>query len=130
MRALSAKVDGVANNAASGDALSALESRIDTLATALNASTEAGHAVPRELEKLLARHDRGSGAKPVLELNMRHPIVRALARAKAGGHEGDLKELALLLFDQAQILDGEVPDDPAAFAKRLNDFVVRGLATG
>jgi localization factor PodJL len=54
VRALSAKVDGVANNAASGDALSALESRIDTLATALNASTEAGHAVPRELEKLLA----------------------------------------------------------------------------
>ena len=54
VRALSAKVDGVANNAASGDALSVLESRIDTLATALNASTEAGHAVPRELEKLLA----------------------------------------------------------------------------
>ena len=54
VRALSAKVDGVANNAASGHALSALESRIDTLATALNASTEAGHAVPRELEKLLA----------------------------------------------------------------------------
>jgi localization factor PodJL len=54
VRSLSAKVDGVANNAASGHALSALESRIDTLATALNASTEAGHAVPRELEKLLA----------------------------------------------------------------------------
>jgi localization factor PodJL len=54
VRALSAKVDGVANNAASGHALSALESRIDTLATALNASAEAGHAVPRELEKLLA----------------------------------------------------------------------------
>ena len=31
VRALSAKVDGVANNAASGHALSALESRIDTL---------------------------------------------------------------------------------------------------
>jgi molecular chaperone HtpG len=57
---------------------------------------------------------------------MRHPIVRALADAKAGG--GDRDQLALLLFDQAQILDGEVPDDPAAFAKRLNDFVVRGLA--
>jgi localization factor PodJL len=53
VRALSGKVDGVANNAASGHALSALESRIDTLATALNASAEAGHAVPRELEKLL-----------------------------------------------------------------------------
>jgi molecular chaperone HtpG len=86
----------------------------------------AGQGLDRELERLLARHDRGSGAKPVLELNMRHPVVRALARAKEA--DGDLTELSLLLFDQAQILDGEVPDDPAAFARRLNDFVVRGLA--
>ncbi len=54
VRALSAKVDSLADSAASGHALSALENRIDTLANALNASTEAGHAVPRELEKLLA----------------------------------------------------------------------------
>jgi molecular chaperone HtpG len=85
----------------------------------------AGQGLDRELERLLARHDRGSGAKPVLELNMRHPIVRALSRAN--DREADVRDLSLLLFDQAQILDGEVPDDPAAFAKRLNDFVVRGL---
>jgi localization factor PodJL len=54
VRSLAAKVDGLANNAASGHAITALENRIDTLATALNASAEAGHAVPRELEKLLA----------------------------------------------------------------------------
>jgi localization factor PodJL len=54
VRTLAAKVDGVANSAASGQAVSALESRIDTLANALNASTEAGQAVPRELEKLLS----------------------------------------------------------------------------
>ena len=39
---------------ASGHALSALENRIDLLATALNNSTMAGCAVPRELERLLA----------------------------------------------------------------------------
>ncbi|HUC50214.1 MAG TPA: hypothetical protein VMA30_12575 [Xanthobacteraceae bacterium] len=54
VRALAAKVDDFANQAASGQAVSALESRIDTLAKALNASTEAGHAVPKELEKLLS----------------------------------------------------------------------------
>jgi len=53
VRSLAAKVDGLANSAASGYAVSVLESRIDTLANALNASAEAGHAVPRELEKLL-----------------------------------------------------------------------------
>ena len=54
VRALAAKIDDFANQAASGQAVAALESRIDTLADALNASTEAGHAVPRELEKLLS----------------------------------------------------------------------------
>jgi localization factor PodJL len=54
VRALAAKVDTLAGSAASGDAISALEGRIETLTNALNASTEAGHAVPRELEKLLS----------------------------------------------------------------------------
>ena len=54
VRLLAAKVDGVANTAASGQAVSALESRLDTLANALSASSEAGHAVPHELEKLLS----------------------------------------------------------------------------
>ncbi len=51
VRDLAAKVDGLA---ASAPALSALEIRIDRLAGAIDASTEAGHAVPRELEKLLS----------------------------------------------------------------------------
>ncbi|HML07809.1 MAG TPA: hypothetical protein VK430_06730 [Xanthobacteraceae bacterium] len=54
IRAFSGKVDALASSTASGHALSALESRVETLAAALNASAEAGHAVPRELEKLLA----------------------------------------------------------------------------
>jgi molecular chaperone HtpG len=102
--------------------------RASTRLTDSAACLVAGQGLDRELERLLARHDRGSGVKPILELNMRHPIVRALARSNESGSEGDLNELSLLLFDQAQILDGEVPDDPAAFAKRLNDFVVRGLS--
>jgi localization factor PodJL len=54
VRALSAKIDGLAKGAASGHAVSALGTRIDTLADALNASAAAGQAVPRELEKLLS----------------------------------------------------------------------------
>jgi molecular chaperone HtpG len=77
----------------------------------------------RELERLLARANRGSGAKPILELNMRHDLVKAVGRAPSE----EATELANLLLDQAHILDGEVPADPAAFARRLNTFVVRGL---
>jgi hypothetical protein len=54
VRTLSAKVDHVAGGGSNVPTLAALENRIDILASALNASTEAGHAVPRELEKLLS----------------------------------------------------------------------------
>jgi molecular chaperone HtpG len=87
----------------------------------------AGHGPDRELERLLARHQRGAGAKPILELNMRHPLVRAVAHAKLAARDDDVAELSALLLDQAMILDGEAPDDPAAFAARLNRLVVRGL---
>jgi localization factor PodJL len=53
VRSLAGKVDTLASTAASGQSLSALENRIETLTNALTASTEAGTAVPHELEKLL-----------------------------------------------------------------------------
>jgi molecular chaperone HtpG len=81
----------------------------------------------RELERLLARQERGSGAKPVLELNLRHALVQALARSVGDKKESDVADLSALLLAQAQILDGEVPPDPAAFARRINDLIIRGL---
>jgi molecular chaperone HtpG len=87
----------------------------------------AAGARDRELERLLARQDRASGTKPVLELNMRHALVKALAHAVTAKQDGDVADLAAVLLAQAQILDGEVPPDPAAFARRLNDLIVRGL---
>jgi molecular chaperone HtpG len=81
----------------------------------------------RELERLLARQNRGSGAKPILELNMGHDLVKALAAALGEKREADVADIAALLLDQAHILDGEVPADPASFARRLNALVVRGL---
>jgi molecular chaperone HtpG len=80
-----------------------------------------------EIERLLARQNRGVGAKPVLELNMKHALVKAIGSAQQAANESDVSDLSSLLFEQAQILDGEVPDDPAAFAARLNRLVVRGL---
>jgi molecular chaperone HtpG len=91
----------------------------------------AGGAGPdRELDRLLARHKGAAGVKPILELNMRHPLVTALGRAGKDTRAEDANDLAALLFDQACILDGEVPEDPAAFATRLNRLVVRGLTAG
>jgi molecular chaperone HtpG len=87
----------------------------------------AGAGFDRELSRLLARQNPDAGFKPILELNMRHPLVVAVGRAKADARDQDAADLAELLLEQARILDGEVPDDPAAFTARLNRLVVRGL---
>ncbi len=86
-----------------------------------------GKGPDRELGRLLARHNRSPGTKPILELNMRHILVKALARAKKEERETDIADLSALLLEEAQILDGEVPEDPAAFTARLDRLVVRGL---
>jgi len=80
------------------------------------------HGPDRELERLLARANRGVGTKPILEVNLRHPLVASLPQAGEA-----TADLSFLLLEQAQILDGELPDDPAAFASRLNRLVAKGL---
>jgi molecular chaperone HtpG len=50
-----------------------------------------------------------------------------LLNAKQHARDDDVADLSALLFEQAQILDGEVPEDPAAFTARLNRLIVRGL---
>lgn len=81
----------------------------------------------RRLERILGPGNQMPTSLPVLELNMKHRLVRAIADAQSGGQETDVTDLACLLFDQAQILDGEIPGDPAAFAERLNRLIERGL---
>jgi molecular chaperone HtpG len=79
----------------------------------------------RELERILAQQNRGMRTKPILEINLRHALVTAITKAQAGSKVVD--DLSLLLLEQAQILDGELPEDPAAFAARLNRLVLHGL---
>ena len=85
------------------------------------------HGPDLEIERLLSRQSRGVGAKPILELNMKHALVKAIGSAQKSEHGEDVNDLSALLLEQAQILDGEVPDDPAAFAARVNRLVARGL---
>ncbi|GLR87360.1 chaperone protein HtpG [Bradyrhizobium iriomotense] len=83
------------------------------------------HGPSRELERILAQQNRGERSRPILEVNLRHPLVTAITRAPAGSTVID--DLCLLLLEQAQILDGELPEDPSAFAARLNRLVLQGL---
>jgi HSP90 family molecular chaperone len=52
--------------------------------------------------------------KPVLEVNADHPLVKKL--------DGSVHfhDLAHILFDQALLAEGGLPEDPAAYVKRVN----------
>ena len=93
--------------------------RLTTSASCLVAGS---HGPDRELERLLSQQNRGIRTKPILEINLRHPLVAAIGKAE----KLTTDDLSLLLLEQAQILDGELPEDPAAFAARLNRLVLRG----
>jgi molecular chaperone HtpG len=82
------------------------------------------------LERLLRQHGQTTPqSKRILEVNPRHPLIHRLAdKVKGDGNQPDAKEAAYLLLDQARIMEGDNPEDPSAFAKRLSDLVAKGLA--
>ena len=57
-------------------------------------------------------------SKPVLEVNPEHALVKKL--------EGSVHfhDLANILFDQALLAEGGMPDDPAAYVRRVNALLV------
>ena len=55
--------------------------------------------------------------KPILEINAQHPLVKKL---EGSDHFDDL---AHILFDQALLAEGGMPDDPAAYVRRVNQLL-------
>ena len=60
-------------------------------------------------------------AKPILEVNPTHPIVRRLADETDPARFDDWSQI---LFDQATLAEGGHIEDPAAFVKRLNQLML------
>ena len=56
--------------------------------------------------------------KPVLEVNPQHPLVRKL---ESDEHFDDL---AHILFDQALLAESGLPEDPAAYVRRVNALLL------
>jgi molecular chaperone HtpG len=80
------------------------------------------HGLDLTLERLLTRQNAAgvTATAPILEINPAHPLIVALAaRAGGGGAAERVTEAARLLLDQARILEGETPTDPARFAKAM-----------
>ena len=59
--------------------------------------------------------------KPILEVNAQHPLVKKL---EASSETDGFDDLANILFDQALLAEGGLPDDPAAYVRRVNALLV------
>jgi len=84
---------------------------------------------------VLGEHDFGAGmrrilaaagqavpeSKPVLELNVGHPLVKHLDGLADAVR---FKELSLLLYEQAELAEGSQLGNPAEFVQRLNRLLV------
>ncbi|MGH8848835.1 MAG: molecular chaperone HtpG, partial [Polaromonas sp.] len=68
---------------------------------------QAGQAVPE--------------VKPILEVNAQHPLVKKL---EATEDAGNFDDLAHILFDQALLAEGGLPQDPAAYVRRVNALLL------
>ncbi len=76
-----------------------------------------------DLSTQLARMLKQAGqpapdVKPILEVNAEHPLVKKLESSE------HFDDLAHILFDQALLAEGGLPDDPAAYVKRVNSLLL------
>lgn len=79
-----------------------------------------GYGPDLQMQRILRRAGRTSFAMPpTLELNPRHRVIHRLVERVAANE--DISEAAHLLLDVARVQDGDLPSDPAAFARRVTD---------
>ena len=77
------------------------------------------HGMSTQLARMLKQAgQKAPDTKPILEVNPEHPLVKKL--------DGSVHfhDLANILFDQALLAEGGLPDDPAAYVKRVNALLV------
>ena len=78
-----------------------------------------------DLSGNLARMLKAAGqnapdAKPILEINPSHKLVK---RLESETTDALFADLALVLFDQALLAEGGTLNDPASFVKRMNSLI-------
>ena len=77
------------------------------------------HGMSTQLARLLKQAGQPvPDVKPVLEINLQHPLIARLRAAQ--NDEARFADLAHIVFDQALLAEGGLPDDPAIYVRRVN----------
>ena len=72
-----------------------------------------------QLARLLKQAgQKAPDVKPILEINAEHALVKKLEGTPA------FDDLANILFDQALLAEGGLPEDPASYVRRVNALLV------
>jgi molecular chaperone HtpG len=78
------------------------------------------HGMSTQLARMLKQAGQAApDVKPILEINAEHALIKKLNTDAVHFHD-----LAHIVFDQALLAEGGLPDDPAAYVKRVNAFLV------
>ncbi len=79
------------------------------------------HGMSMQLARMLKQAgQQAPEMKPILEVNAEHALVKKLS----GDANPNFQDLAHILFDQALLAEGGLPEDPAAYVKRVNALLV------
>jgi molecular chaperone HtpG len=55
-----------------------------------------------------------------MEINPNHKLIKKLTKmSKSKDSLGKVEDVALLLYEQSRIVEGDKPSDPIAFSKKL-----------
>ncbi len=80
-----------------------------------------------QMERIMKMHDKDfSGMPRILELNENHELLNNLNNI-IDKNVKFVEDASLMLFDQAKILEGQLPSDLSEFSSRLTNFINKSI---
>ena len=81
------------------------------------------------MESLMMQRDpEYKGAPRILEINPEHQLILNMNKLMDNKKNNELvNDAGMLLFEQARMMEGKLPNDPAQFAKVMNSFLVKSV---
>ncbi|MDX1518141.1 MAG: molecular chaperone HtpG, partial [Woeseiaceae bacterium] len=100
------------------ETVNASQRLIDSPACVVAAADELSPQLKRMLE---ASGQKVPASKPILEINIEHPLV---VRLSAEQDDGRFAELANIVLDHALLAEGSQLDNPAEYVRRMNQLLL------
>ena len=82
------------------------------------------------LERLMRNHQQQTAfaSTRILEINPYHPLIIRLSEMIDDKTKGDkVAEITKILLDQAKIAEGEAISDPAFYAEKISQYILRDI---